>query len=174
MFTFAGSLFLLSACEKRPTAPRADAPAKSVAALPAGFFLASAPANVKTVEQIKASAKTGDTIAIQGRVGGGGENPFVDGRAVFTIVGPGIPACADNPDDHCKTPWDYCCETPEDVVAHSATIQIVDEKGALLRTSLKGQNGIKELSDLIVVGRVAQTDDKVLVVHATGVYIAKQ
>lgn len=169
----AASLIPLSACEERPKTPPANGLAKPVAALPAGFFLASAPADAKTVEQIKGTAKPGDSVTIQGRIGGS-ESPFVEGRAVFTIIGPGIPACSDNPDDHCKIPWDYCCETPEDIASHSATIQIVDDKGALLRTSLKGQSGIKELSDLIVVGKVAQAEDKVLVVHATGVYVAKQ
>lgn len=168
------SIFVtLAACDSKPAASPADAAAKSAAALPANLFLAAEPADAKSVEQIKGTAKAGDTVAIQGRIGGG-EVPFVDGRAVFTIVGRGIPACADNPDDHCKTPWDYCCETAEDIAIHSATIQVVDDKGALLRTQLKGEHGMKELSDLIVVGKVAQADDKVLVVHATGIYIAKQ
>lgn len=167
------SLILLSlaACEKAPS-QQASAPAIS-AALPSSIFLTSAPADAKNVEEVKGTAKPGDTIAIKGRIGGS-ENPFVEGRAVFTLVGPGIPACSDAGDDHCKTPWDYCCETPEDIAAHAATVQIVDDKGALLRASVKGEHGMKELADLIVVGKVAQADDKLLIVNATGIYIAKQ
>ncbi len=161
----------LSACEKKP-APSTARPAAH-ATLPASFFLTAEPTGAKPVEEARAAAKQGDTIAIRGRIGGS-EKPFVDDRAVFTIVGPGIPACADKGDDHCQTPWDYCCEQPEDVVPHSATIQVVDEKGALLRTTIKGQSGVKELADVIVVGKVAQATPEVFVIHATGIFIAKQ
>lgn len=141
--------------------------------MPSGFFLASAPADAKTVEEVRTGAKAGETVAIKGRVGGS-ESPFVAGRAVFTLVGPGIPACADAGDDHCQTPWDYCCETPEDIAAHSATIQVVNDTGALLRANLKGDHGLKELDELIVVGKIAQADEKALIVHATGIYIASK
>jgi hypothetical protein len=89
-------------------------------------------------------------------------------------MGPGIKACSDNPDDHCKVPWDYCCESAEDIATHAATVQVVDAAGAPLKVDVKGQNGIKELSDVIVVGKVAQAEGKVLVVNATGMYVAKK
>lgn len=149
-----------------------QADAKIDPALPKGLFLASPPASGPALSppEAKKSVKVGDTITLAGRVGGS-KSPFVAGRSMLTLMGDALPACSDNPDDHCKMPWDYCCETKADIVKHSATVQVVDERGKVLRIDLKGQNGITELSDLTVVGKVAQVGDKVLVVNATGIYI---
>ncbi len=152
----------------QPAAPAATAGAE----LPADFFLASEPAGAAFVEAAKKAAKAGDEIVIRGRIGGS-ESPFVENRAVFTIVGPGIKACSDIEGDLCEMPWDYCCETAETIAAHSATIRVVDDQGALIRASVKGKGGVKELSDVIVKGKVAQAQGAVLVVHASGIFVAK-
>jgi len=116
------------------------------------------------------TAKKGDTITITGRVGGA-KDPFVPGRAVLTLVGEELPACNENPDDRCAIPWDYCCETPKDIVRHSVTVQVVDAKGRVIRADLKGRNGIAELSELTVVGKVIQADDKAFIVNATSLAV---
>lgn len=138
--------------------------------LPVSLFLAAAPAESRFVEEVKASAKAGDTVAVRGRIGGSAD-PFVDGRAVFTIVGSKLKACSDNADDHCTQPWDYCCETKKDIAAHSATVQVTDESGKLLRVGLKGWAGLAGLSDVTVVGKAVVSDGKSLVVRASGIYI---
>jgi hypothetical protein len=163
-------LLALAGCEKSPSPPARPAAAGSAAALPPNLFLTSAPADAKPLEEAKQAAKPGDPITLRGRIGGS-ESPFVDGRAVFTIVGPGLKACADNPEDTCKTPWDYCCENAKDIAAHSATVQIVDAAGQPLKLSLKGQHDLKELAECTIVGKVAQADGPVLVVNAAGIYV---
>jgi hypothetical protein len=170
------TLVALTACDKQESKPAAPKPAAAGspapgATLPASLFLAAQPADAKPLEDAKKSAKAGDAVTLRGRIGGS-EDPFVSGRAVFTLVGPGLKACSDNADDGCKTPWDYCCDTKEEIAAHSATIQVVDAAGAPLKLSVKGQNGLKELSDVIIVGKVAQAEGSVLVVNASGLYIA--
>ena len=80
----------------------------------------------------------------------------------------------DNPDDKCTTPWNYCCETPETIAKHSAMIQVVDAAGNPLGVGLKGANGLKELSDVVVQGTVKEAKDKILIINATGFYIAKR
>lgn len=145
--------------------------AKPAATLPADLFVDMEPDGAKSPEEIKASAKPGDKVAIRGRIGGS-PNPFVEGRAVFTLMGPGLKACSDNPEDKCATPWDYCCETAADIAKHSAMVQVVDAAGTPLRTGLKGVNGLKELSQVTVQGVVHQANDKILVVSATAIYVA--
>jgi hypothetical protein len=86
-------------------------------------------------------------------------------------MGGGLKACSDNPDDKCATPWDYCCETAADIAKHSALVQVVDSAGMPLRTSLKGVNGLKELSEITVQGVVREAKDKILIVNATAIYI---
>lgn len=173
LILFCAAPFFVVASEGNESAPPSSAEPVARAGLPADFILAAAPSGAKPVEALKGKARVGETVTIQGRVGGA-PDPFVEGRAVLTIVGPDIPACSDNPGDMCEMPWDYCCESAEDIAAHSATVQVVDASGALLKAGLSGVGWIRGLSDLIVVGKVAQSDDKVLVVHAMGISIAKK
>ena len=144
----------------------------TAATLPANFVLAKQPEGAKPVEAVKETAKAGEQVLIRGRIGGS-VSPFVEGRAIFTLMGAGLKACSENPDDHCKTPWDYCCETPEAIAKHSATIQVVDAAGAPLRTGLKSVGGMKELSEIIVQGTVKEAKDKVMIINATGVFVVK-
>lgn len=142
--------------------------------IPPGFFLASAPTEARDVSEARKTVglKLGDQVVLMGRVGGS-KTPFVAGRAVFTLMGRGLKACNENPDDQCKQPWDYCCETRDDIVANSVTVQAVDAKGQVLRTEMKGRRGLRELAELIVVGKITSTDGKSLVVSATGVHVVR-
>lgn len=145
----------------------------SAGALPANFMLAKQPEGAKWVEEAKETAKTGDKVLIRGRIGGS-TAPFVEGRAVFTLMGDGIKACSTRTEDKCcNTPWDYCCETAEAIAKHSATIQVVDADGVPLRTGLKGIGGMKELSEVIVQGTVKEAKGKVLIVNSTGIFVVK-
>ena len=52
-----------------------------------------------------------DDLLVVGRIGGS-SNPWIDGRAAFTIVDLSVKSCNDtSPTTRCPTPWDYCCET---------------------------------------------------------------
>lgn len=168
------SLLLLPAlgCEKKSDAPQAaPSPSASAVELPSTLFLAARPPDAKWVEEVKKTAKAGDAVTFRGRVGGS-KDPFVEERAVLTLVGSGLKACnEDSPMPDCPTPWDFCCDPPSEILARSATIQVVDASGSPLRRSLKGSGGIKELSELTVVGKVRQADGKLLLVDATGVFV---
>ena len=162
------SMALLKGCKREEAPPSGSSPRAS---LPPDFFADKEPPGAKSVEEAKKSAKVGETMTIRGRVGGSKE-PFVEGRAIFTIMGPGIKPCgADSPMPECKTPWDYCCELPEDIAAHSAVIQVVDAGGSPLRLSLRGQHKVMELSELVVVGRVKQIEKNLLVINATKIFV---
>jgi hypothetical protein len=164
----AAVLTLLAACER---SPQTAAPAAAAAALPRDFFLPSEPTGVRNVKDAKGTARKGDQVVIRGTIGGG-EEPFTAARAVFTIVDPGVKSCADMGEDHCATPWDYCCEPRESIVASSATIQVVGADGRPLKADLKGVRGLEPLADVYVVGTVAQRDDGgTFVVNADGVWI---
>ncbi|MGD9688398.1 MAG: hypothetical protein AB7Q91_00310 [Phycisphaerales bacterium] len=141
------------------------------APLPTGFFVDKQPENARDVSEARKSGtlKVGDKVVLRGRIGGS-RQPFVAGRAVFTLMGRGLKACNENPDDKCSRPWDYCCETREDILAHSVTVQIVDARGQILRTDMKGRRGLKELSEMVVVGTIALADGKAVVVNATAAY----
>ncbi len=144
------------------------------APLPNGFFIEKRPDNARDVSDVRKAGilKVGDEVVLRGRVGGSKE-PFVSGRAVFTLMGHGLKACNENPDDNCAKPWDYCCETKADILANSVTVQVVEANGQILRTGMKGRNGIRELSEMVVVGKVVVAGDKTLLINGTAIAVVK-
>ena len=121
-----------------------------------------------TVVKAKVGAKEGEPIVLVGRIGGRSE-PISASSGLFIIMDPAIPSCADNPDDRCAKPWDYCCETQETITANAATIQLRDADGQPITLA---EGDLEPLSRVTVVGTVAQRpNDDTLVVHATGVYV---
>ncbi|MEM7754948.1 MAG: hypothetical protein AAF297_04860 [Planctomycetota bacterium] len=143
----------LAACEQSTTeAAAAESPA---------WMLAVAPEGVQPVASAKSTAAEGDTITLRGFIGGTME-PLSPDSPVFRIVDPSLVNVCTAEDDHCKTPWDYCCAMPEEISANSATVQIV---GA----STPGP--LSPLDEIIVTGTVGpRPTDQVLTVQATGIY----
>ncbi|NIL95714.1 MAG: hypothetical protein GTO53_00715, partial [Planctomycetales bacterium] len=89
-------------------------PADPAAAQPPGpapnrskYVLADEPAGAQGVRQVRQAAKDQDEVIVVGRIGGLA-NPWVEGRAAFSIVDPALKSCHDMGDDDCPTPWDYC------------------------------------------------------------------
>ena len=100
-------------------------------------------------------------------------NPWVEGRAAFSIVDNSLKACSDIPGDMCKKPWDYCCETPK-LPSSTALIKVVGEDGNLVKADARKLLGVKELSTVVVRGKAQRDDTGNLTVLATGIYVAKQ
>ncbi len=128
----------------------------------------------QAIHVIRKTAQPGDIITVKGRIMGN-DQPFVDGRAAF-ILGDSevITACSDRPGDGCTTPWDNCCDTKEDIKRGTATIQIIDADGRVLKERIEDVRGIEKLSKLLVTGTVAEgsTEDR-LVINATAIDLQK-
>ena len=147
----------------------ADNDAAAPAALPEGLILTSAPGEAQPIKSLKASAKQGDEVVVRGVVGGRIE-PIVEGRASAAIVDAGLENPCMGEDDHCATPWDYCCSLPEDITANLATLQVVDSDGRVIAVDLSKQ--MKPGTTVVVRGIVGpRPDAKVLTINATGIYI---
>ncbi len=148
----------LAGCGGQPQATT-TAPTAAVA-LPAALFapIAGQPVAIATARQ---SAADGDRIVLRGLVGGR-LDPFVEGRALMLLVDDSLPLCQ----GCCDTPWDMCCERPEKIAAHSATIQVVDPAGQPLRASLRGQGGLAPLARVTVAGTVRRQGEAIFLVDA--------
>ena len=114
------------------------------------LILAALPENHQTVIEARETTKDGDEVAVLGRIGGSAE-PWVNGRAAFTIVDPTLKACSDIPGDSCPMPWDYCCETDK-LPKAMATVKFVDEAGKTIDTDARQLLGVKELTRVVVKG----------------------
>jgi hypothetical protein len=169
-------LVVLSGCDRGSDAGHGNGagPQSSAAgdALPAGLAVQAAPAGAKDVAAVRAEAKAGDEVVVRGRVGGS-LSPFVEGRASFQLVDASLHACGEGTAmDECKTPWDYCCDDPKELAAHSASIQVTGPDGKPLHVGLRGFAGLKPLSRATVKGVVARAADSgALVINASGIHV---
>jgi hypothetical protein len=135
------------------------------------LLLDEPPAGAVPVTAARADAKPGEAVVVSGFVGGRVE-PFVDGRAAFVLADAEKLTACGGPEDTCETPWDCCCDPPELIAASVASFQVVGDDGAVLREGIRGLGGIKELSNVVVAGTVAEgSGPGALVVNATGIYV---
>lgn len=135
-------------------------------------LLAAEPEAAHDVIEVRETVSDGDDVVIVGRIGGSG-NPWIEGRAVFSIVDGSLKACSDIPGDECPQPWDYCCETSMLPTA-TALVKVVDEKGDLLKVDAKQLLDVKELSTVVVKGKAQRDKAGNLTVLASGVFVKKK
>jgi hypothetical protein len=134
-----------------PTAPQAP-----TGTFPAALFTEPSAGEPAGVGVMKPKAAQGDRVLIVGRIGGS-EQPFLADRAMFSLVDPSVKLCGegDPADDHCKTPWDFCCEPRENLRRMSVSIVANGADGAPIGHTLLGQGGLKPGSRVVVEGTVA-------------------
>lgn len=158
----------LVACQEE-AAPTTGDSTGSAAPTTANWQLASMPADAQGVKAIKDTAAEGDTVTVRGIIGGR-KDALSDDSAFFVMVDPGLHNECVGEDDHCATPWDYCCAMPDDIQANSATVQLVDEDGNPLEFDLSAQ-GVSPLDEVVIVGTVAaRPTPQVLTIRATGLH----
>jgi hypothetical protein len=143
-------------------------------ALPSTLLAEKAPAGAISIVKARKEAKPGEAIVVRGKVGGRAI-ALMDKAAIAVLADEkAVTACNENPADACKTPWDYCCESPEELKAATATVQVQGEKGKVLRAPLRGLGDLKELSTVVVAGTVdAASNEEVLIINATAIHVEK-
>ncbi|MBM4110583.1 MAG: hypothetical protein FJ254_04375 [Phycisphaerae bacterium] len=134
----------------------AAGPAAPEGAFPASLFASAPTGEPIGVGAMKSTAKAGDRVIVVGRIGGS-EDPFLADRAMVTIADPSVKLCGeDDPnDDHCPTPWDFCCEPRDHLRKMSVTIVANAADGGPIQHSLRGQGGLKLGARVVVEGTVA-------------------
>ena len=134
------------------------------------YILAAEPSEYQDVIAARESAKTDDEVVLFGQIGGS-VDPWIEGRAMFTIVDDSLKSC-DETGDGCTKPWDYCCETPKLKTA-MALVKVVDDQGEPVKTDARELLGVRELTSVIVQGKAQRDDAGNLTVLATGIYVKK-
>ncbi len=166
------AIALLASCKEKPAPTEAAATTTPPSAALSAVFAAAPAGEAQAIAVIRSTAKPGDTITLSGKIMGSAE-PFVDGRAAFILGDPTVlAACNENPDDQCKTPWDNCCESKEDKKRGTATIQILDADGRVLKESVEGVGGLEKLAMITVTGQVAGgSSQEMLIVNAKAIRV---
>lgn len=147
--------------------PALLASALAAAELPSGLFVAAAPAGAVEVIAARTAPKPGSAITVTGVVGGR-LKPFVDGRAIFTILDRSL-ICASG----CGTTWSGCGLPPEQLRDGVATVQVADGNGKPLTATIEGSGGLVPGATVVISGTVAPgSSDKALIVSASAIHLA--
>jgi hypothetical protein len=160
------AIVMMVGCEQAP-APGTATPVASKAG--SQYLLATEPAAAKSILQVREESKHGDEVVLVGRIGGD-VNPWVEGRAAFSLVDLSAKACSDIPGDSCPTPWDYCCETDK-LVKGKTLVKLVGADGKPVATDARELLGVKELDTLVVQGQAQRDDSGNLTILASKIFV---
>jgi hypothetical protein len=133
------------------------------------FLLTAEPDGAMDVIAARENTTDGDDVVIVGRIGGS-VNPWIDGRAAFSIVDGSLKACSDIPGDQCEKPWDYCCETAK-LPTSMALVKVVDDNGDVVRTDARELLKLSELATVVVQGKAQRDEAGNLTVLASGLCV---
>jgi hypothetical protein len=156
-------LLALGACggESAPSTPPSGAASPEVQR----FVLNADPGAALSVKAAKA-AGAGDKVIVEGRIA-----DVVKGFAAFQVMDTSLPYCGEtNPEDHCKTPWDYCCESAPTRKANSLHVEIRGDGGRPLATP--ALPGVRLLDLVKVTGKLQVDEHGNQVLLADGVFRA--
>lgn len=139
------------------------------------FILPSEPEAGQNVIAARENVKDADEVVVVGRIGGS-LNPWVEGRAAFSIVDPSLLACSDEKEDgepcSCKTPWDYCCETDK-LPNAMALVKFVENDGSVVKHDAHDVFDVKELQTVFIKGTAQRDEAGNLTILAKGMYVRK-
>lgn len=131
------------------------------AAMPAALWSAAPLADAKEVRGVRESAKDGDAVVVRGTLQDFGE------LSTFRLVDDALEDCTEmGEEDHCATPWDYCCADPDELQSLTVNVEFLED-GLPGDWSLKGQNGLDRLSEVVVAGTLRKDEAGNLRIEAT-------
>ena len=160
------SLVLAAGCGQKQTAEPVSTTKASVGDR---YLLAEEPQDAQDVITVREDVQNEADVTVVGRIGGS-RDPWVEGRAAFSIVDLSLKACSDIEGDKCKTPWDYCCQT--DLLPKATVlVKVVDESGNLIGTDSRALLSVKELDTVIANGKAKRDDAGNLTVLANKLYV---
>lgn len=159
-------------CDRSPLAGSAEGSTRTVreadaqAALPAGVVSTGPIPEAPGLTEVLKGARVGDRVAFAARIAGRAE-PFVPRRAMMVVADAAlVPIKGD--EEGCETNPELCCATREALLAGTATVQIVDERGRAIAVGLAGVEGLKVFDHVFVEGiLVERGDEGGFVVNAT-------
>lgn len=136
------------------------------------YLLDTEPEGAGNVIKVREEAGTDDDLLVVGRIGGSSD-PWIDGRAAFTIVDLSVKSCNDTLDDKCPTPWDYCCETSK-LPNSTALVKFVDKADQVVKADARTIFDLQELSTVVIKGTAKRDEAGNLTVLASGLFVKQK
>jgi len=135
------------------------------------FLLNEEPNGAVGVIAARESAEDGKPLVLVGRIGGAA-NPWIDGRAAFTLLDASMSVVAKGEDsDDGELCMGDCCATER--INCTTLVKVVDAQGKLVTVDSRKLLGLN-VSDMVVIQGNAKRDKSGnFVMLATGVFIRK-
>lgn len=146
-------LVLLGSCgggeAPAPEASNGTAPAPG---MPAALWSKTPLEGAIDVKDARESKADGDAVVLRGTLQQFGQ------LATFRLVEDSLDDCTEmGEEDHCATPWDYCCEDPDKLETWTVNVEFMDGEFPA-DWSLEGQHGLELLSEVTVAGTLRVDD----------------
>jgi hypothetical protein len=104
-----------------------------------------------------------DKVVVVGRIA-----DIVAGKVMFTLMDTELPYCGEkNPEDNCKTPWDYCCDKPKKT-ANSIIVEARSADGKPLATPALPD--LRQVDKIKVTGKLTKDEYGNFTLVATGLF----
>lgn len=121
------------------------------------------PGEATTVIQAKSNGPSKD-IVVEGRI-----FDITKGFALMRMMDLSLDYCGElNKESKCPTPWDFCCDNPDDVKASSVLVKAVDPSGETIEADSLAN--LRLLDKIKVKGELIKDEHGNLVLIATGWY----
>lgn len=133
------------------------------------FLLADEPDEAVGVIEARASAENGAPIVVVGRIGGAA-NPWIEGRAAFTLVDASMDVVSEGTDDEeGELCTGDCCA--EDLAECTTLVKVVDADGKVIAADSRKLLGLAENDTVVVRGKANKDESGNFAVLAEGVYV---
>lgn len=148
-----------------------DSPSPAVTQVDASAYqLLEEPDGAVGVIAAKESAEDGAPLVLVGRIGGA-ENPWIDGRAAFTLLDASMSVVANGTGQETENAvcMEDCCAA--DRLDCTTLVKVLDENGELVGVDSRELLGLKESDMVVVKGKAKKDDSGNFVMLAEGVYV---
>jgi len=135
------------------------------------FLLGEEPDGAVGVIAARESAEDGEPLVLVGRIGGAA-NPWIDGRAAFTVLDASMSVVAEGEDsDEGELCMGDCCATER--LNCTTLVKVVDAVGNLVPVDSRKLLGVNEADMVVVQGNAKRDKSGNFVMLAKGVYVRK-
>ncbi|MFT4511588.1 MAG: hypothetical protein ACI89X_000634 [Planctomycetota bacterium] len=124
------------------------------------------------------AADPGAAISVlQAKKAGPKKNVIVEGRvydltkdwAIMKVMEVSMDYCGEvNKEEKCPTPWDYCCDNPDDIAANSLLVMAVDDEGETLQ--MPAMPGMRLVDKVKITGELIKDEHGNFVLIAKGIF----
>jgi len=160
-FLFLSVLTLLAACGGEQ--PGGQHPAPKAGDPSAALALAADPGEAVSVLDAKEKGPGDATIVVQGRV-----YDLTKGWAILKLMDTELKYCGEVHAEGCKTPWDYCCDTPEAHREHELLVEFRGDNGKPIKTDALPKTRLLDL--MKIRGKMTKDEHGSLVLLADGLW----